>query len=364
MSTPAASRLAYLDYLRGLAAVIMIVGHTFHSFTHADLRNGAPYVLSQFAGGLPPAIFLFLTGITLAFRLDSAERKLVPAWGRVQGALRRAGYLILVAFIFRVQLWLFSWPGSHWTDILKVDILNCMALAIVVASPMAVFQTAERARLCAALAIAIACASPLVSQLNWTGVPGLVRNYLAPDYNNFAFFPWAAFLVFGVSAGSALRLLEDDSIDRALQWAAFLGAAMIVGARYFSDLPFSFYAKSEFWLDSPGLIFIKLGVVLWALCLSYLWTCYVAAPGWSWVRQIGTTSLLVYWVHIEIVYGRWLNFWQNRLDTAQTVVLTAVILTLMVGISAGKSRLPRRPSKGAPVQVLTPAFSRVWKEKP
>ena len=363
MPTPPASRLAYLDYLRGLAAAIMIVGHTFHSFTHAELRNGAPYVLSQFAGGLPPAIFLFLTGITLAFRLDSAERKLVPAWGRVQGALRRAGYLILVAFVFRIQLWLFSLPGSHLTDILKVDILNCMAVAIVVASPMAVFRTAERVRLCAVLAIAIACASPLVSQLNWTGIPTLVRNYIAPDYNYFAFFPWASFLVFGVSAGSALRLMSDEEIGHAMQWTAFLGGALIVGSRYFSDLPYSFYAKSEFWLDSPGLTFIKLGVVLWALCLSYLWTNYAAAPGWSWMRQIGTTSLLVYWVHIEIVYGRWLYFWQNRLDTGQTLVLTTMILALMVAVSVCKSQIAQR-RKGAPVAILTPAFNRVWKEKP
>jgi uncharacterized membrane protein len=364
MATPAASRLAYLDFLRGLAGAIMIVGHTFHSFTHADLRNGAPYVLSQFAGGLPPAIFLFLTGITLAFRLDSAERKLVSTQGRISGALRRAGYLLLVAYVFRVQLWLFSWPGSHWADMLKVDILNCMALAIVVASPMAVFRTPERVRLCAVLGTAVACASPTISQINWSGVPPLIRNYLVPDYNYFSFFPWASFLIFGVSAGSALRLISDDRMDRAMQWAAILGGALIVGARFFSDLPYSFYAKSDFWLDSPGLVFIKLGVVLWALSLSYVWVMYVAAPGWSWIRQIGTTSLLVYWVHIEIVYGRWLNFWQNRLDTPQTVVLTVVILALMVGLSAGKNWFATRRGKGVPAPVLAPAFIRVWKEKP
>ena len=37
---------------------------------------------------------------------------------------------------------------------------------------------------------------------------------------------------------------------------------------------------------------------------AFLWTRYGARDGWSWVRQFGTTSLLVYWVHIELVYGR------------------------------------------------------------
>ena len=60
-----ANRLGFIDWTRGLAAVVMIQGHTFHSFTANDLRDKGPFMLSQFVGGLPPAIFLFLTGIHL-----------------------------------------------------------------------------------------------------------------------------------------------------------------------------------------------------------------------------------------------------------------------------------------------------------
>jgi hypothetical protein len=50
-----------------------------------------------------------------------------------------------------------------------------------------------------------------------------LKAYLAPDYNFFSFFPWAAYLVFGLSAGSLLRLLKPEQLDRAMQWAALLG---------------------------------------------------------------------------------------------------------------------------------------------
>jgi len=70
-----ANRLRYLDWMRGVAALIMLQGHTFHSFTRADLRDSGPYVLSQFLGGIAPAVFLFLTGVTMAFRMDSNERR-------------------------------------------------------------------------------------------------------------------------------------------------------------------------------------------------------------------------------------------------------------------------------------------------
>ena len=41
-------------------------------------------------------------------------------------------------------MWLFGWPAP-WTDLFKVDILNCMGFAIAVMSVMALFRTVERA---------------------------------------------------------------------------------------------------------------------------------------------------------------------------------------------------------------------------
>src|SRR5271166_6236472 len=105
---PASQRLLYLDWVRGAAAIVMLQGHVFQSFLRNDLRTGGPYTLSQFAGGMPPAVFLFLLGVTFAFLMDSQERKGVSAGGRVLASLRRSGYLFGAAFAFRLQLWLFT----------------------------------------------------------------------------------------------------------------------------------------------------------------------------------------------------------------------------------------------------------------
>jgi uncharacterized membrane protein len=355
-SSPQRNRLLYLDWLRGVAGIIMLQGHVFQAFVKPDLRGGAAYMLSQFLGGMPPAIFLFLTGITLAFLIDSMERKGLSLSSRITGTLRRAGYLFGIALLFRVQLWLFSWPNGAWTNLLKVDILNCMGLGIAVMSVMTLFSTAQRVRICAALGLAIAAISPLISQIDWAGTPWLVKAYLAPDYNFFSFFPWAAYLVFGLSAGSLLRLLRPEQLDRAMQWGALLGGALVVTARYFANLPFSIYPKSEFWLDSPAQTLIKLGVTLVILAFGYLWTQYGAAPGWSWVRQFGTTSLLIYWVHIELVYGRWLGFCKNNLSISQTVLAAVTLIVVMLLLSTLKTyrkdvgaylsmRLRRRPAE-------------------
>src|SRR5271167_4608653 len=101
-------RLTFLDWSRGLAVVIMLQGHVFHAFNRTDLRTDGPFMLSQFFGGIGPAIFLVLTGITLSFLMDRRERQGINAMGRWGAALRRAGYLFTLAFLFRLQLWSFA----------------------------------------------------------------------------------------------------------------------------------------------------------------------------------------------------------------------------------------------------------------
>jgi uncharacterized membrane protein len=333
-------RLEYLDWVRGLGAVIMLQGHVFHSFLKPELRAGGAYLLSQFVGGMPPAIFLFLTGVTLAFLMDSTERKGLTPRERVSTAFRRSGYLFLLAFAFRLQLWIFSWPAP-WTDLLRVDILNCMGMAIAAMSVMAVLRTAERARWCAVAGLAIALASPVISQVGSLGLPSLVRNYIVPDYSSFSFFPWAAYLAFGMSVGSIIRTIPREATGRAMRWAALAGGVLIVVSQGAASLRYSIYPKSEFWLNSPAQVLTKQGVTFLLLAGAFLWTRHVSKGGWSWVRQLGITSLLVYWVHIELVYGRWLWFFKNGLTVPEAMLTALCVILLMVAISAIRTNRDR-----------------------
>jgi len=330
---PPSQRLAYLDWMRGLAAITMLQGHVFHSFLRDDLRQSGPYLASQFVGGMPPAVFLFLLGVTFAFGMDSQERRGASPALRFRASLKRAGQIFALAFAFRLQMWIVSIDKSPWTDLLRVDVLNTMGFALLGLAAMAAFRTAERIRLCALLGVAIAAAGPLVSALNWSGVPPLVKHYLAPDTFYFGFFPWAAFVAFGMSAGSLLRTIEKTQVGTAMQWLGGAGLALAFGAWFLSNLPFSVYPHVDFWRDSPALIFIKLGVLLMLLSLSYVWNLGLRDGQWSLVRQFGVTSLLVYWVHVELVYGRWFWFFKENLTLPQTVSAAIVVTLVMLGIS-------------------------------
>ncbi|MDP8981982.1 MAG: DUF1624 domain-containing protein [Acidobacteriota bacterium] len=337
------SRLTFLDWTRGAAVVSMLQGHVFHSFVRQDLRTDGPYVISQLFGGIGPAVFLVLTGITLAFLMDKREREGMAPQRRWLAALRRAGYLFMIAILFRLQLWLFAAGQSPWTDLFKVDVLNLMGFAIALMSVLAVLTTADRVRIGALLGVAIAAASPLISALDWTWLPPQMANYIVPNFNYFAFFPWAAFIAFGISIGSILRLTSGEQMNRVMQWSALGGFALILGGEYFSNLQYSVYPKSDFWLNSPELILMKLGVVMLVLSVAFLWTEYGLGNSWSWVRQLGTTSLLVYWVHIELVYGRWFGFWKDNLNNVQVGIVALSVIGLMVLLSVARTHWRKFP---------------------
>jgi fucose 4-O-acetylase-like acetyltransferase len=329
--------MAFLDWTRGFAALIMLQGHTFHSFAHKDLRGEGPYVLSQFIGGITANVFLFLTGVTLAFLMDSSARKALDGRRRITVVLQRAGFLLVIAYLFRLQMWAFAAGKSPWTDLFKVDILNSMALAVAVLAPLALFTTRERVRFGAITGLAIACASPIVSAIGWTNLHPFVRAWFVPDANHFAFFPYAAFVAFGLAAGSILRLAEDAEMHRVMQWAALSGVALIAGGRFFGNFPYSIYPASDFWLNSPALTFIKTGVILLLASFAFLWTRHVNPHGWSFVRQLGTTSLLVYWVHTELVYGSLLWKFKENLSIPETALLAGLVIVSMIGLSVART---------------------------
>jgi uncharacterized membrane protein len=330
------NRLHYLDWVRGVGAIVMLQGHAFDSFLKPELRAGGAYTFSQFLGGMPPAIFLFLTGVTLAFLMDSTERKQLPARERFLTALGRARYLFLLAFAFRLQLFVFGLPAA-WQDLFRVDILNCMGFSMALMAATALARTRDRAWICAAAGLAVVFASPLVSGIGWQGVPWIVRNYIAPGYGSFSFFPWGGYLAFGMAMGSLIRMAREEGAHRLMASTAMAGGGLVLAGQYFAGLPYSLYAKSDFWLNSPAQTLTKLGVTLLLVAAAFVWTRHGARDGWSWVRQFGITSLLVYWVHIELVYGHGLWFLKGNLTVPQTAVSAVALVLLMLALSTART---------------------------
>ncbi len=89
------------------------------------------------------------------------------------------------------------------------------------------------------------------------------------------------------------------------------------------------------------------------LASAYLWTAYLAAPRWSWMQALGKTSLLVYWVHIMLVYGNIVKRFKRTMPIPETVLAVCIVIALMVALAAArlawKDRAARKTkAKGIP----------------
>lgn len=331
-------RFPFLDWMRGLAVIVMIQCHAFNSFVRMDIREGGAYIFSQFVGGMAAPLFLFMAGMTFGFQMESLERREPRTFHRWLVSLRRAGYIMAIALAFRASNWIGSFPNGSVAEIFKVDILNCMALAMGAASVWALFGSANRARAALFGALAIAALSPLMANLPWAGAPPLLREYLVPipGRGRFPFFPCASYLVFGLAAGTIVKCTAADRMERLMQWSLVIGLGAVFTSQYFSNLPYSIYPQSNFWTDSPALIFIRTGAILATMAGAYLWTEYGARPVWSWVQTLGKTSLMVYWVHVVLVYGALAKPIKRTMSIPQATAITAALIALMVLLSIMK----------------------------
>lgn len=322
--------------MRGLAVLVMIQCHAFNSFVRLDLRDGGPYNLSQFVGGMAAPLFLFMAGMTLGFLMDGLERREAQRRRRWLTALRRAGYVLGIAFLFRFTNWVASLPHADFQELTKVDILNCMGLGMAAISVAAVFEARGRALFAMAAGLAIAAAAPVATNLHWGATPALIQEYLVPGAGRgrFPFFPTAAYLGFGLAAGTIVKRAAAERVERLMQWAMLLGFGLVFGGQYFANMGYTFYSKSDFWRDSPMLILMRVGITLLLLAGSFLWTEYCTGAGWSWMQSMGKNSLMVYWVHVMLVYGNLAKPLKRALTISQAGLATVLVTAMMVAMSA------------------------------
>jgi uncharacterized membrane protein len=303
--TQIAGRRSYLDVLRGIAVLVMMEAHVIDSWTRDPDRHQHYFRQSMVLGGFAAPLFLFVAGIGVAMSASSKARRLHE--DRAARLVRNRGLQIFaLAFLFRFQSLILS-NGDGWT-LLKVDILNIMGLAIAGCALLwRVAPSAHaRAAVFSTLTALIVFASPAVRAMGWlAGLPAPIEGYIrpVPGLTNFTFFPWAAFVSAGVVVGILIDAARTREADRRVNlWLGAAGAALAFGAWRASFAP-ALDSRSAFWTTSASFFFIRLGLMIAALTAAYVWEQRPWTHRWSPVQTLGRSSLFVYWIHVEMVYG-------------------------------------------------------------
>ena len=107
----------------------------------------------------------------------------------------------------------------------------------------------------------------------------------------------------GALIGLALDQAPSPQREARLNWAFVAGGSAVGLLAYAASFLPSPYERSEFWGSSPAFFFLRTGILVAGVGLSYVWESGRARPRWSPLRQLGRTSLFIYWIHVEMVYG-------------------------------------------------------------
>jgi uncharacterized membrane protein len=341
------NRKGYLDWLRGVATLLMIEAHTMDAWTLPSEREGWPYRVAIVLGGFAAPAFMCLAGISLALAAVSRERR-GGTVAEVAALTRRRGWQIFgLAFLFRLQAFLIS-GGQFPQSLLKVDILNVMGLSMVLAGTVWALVEDRRARnLClVTLAVPIAMLAPPLTAAAWLdGFPDWLETYFrqARGRTSFSLFPWPAYLLAGVAIGSWLVTAEGAAEKRITQRLGLYGALLAAAGGVATFLP-PFAGQPTPMTSAPSYFFIRLGLVMLAIPLARAWH-EQRGTAWSPVREFGLASLFVYWIHVEMAYGRpaaalhrELSFWEASAATVALMVLLYGLVRVKTAVTSGWSR--------------------------
>jgi uncharacterized membrane protein len=336
----APARRPYLDWLRGLAVLLMIEGHTLDAWTRLADRDRAVYGGLTILNGFGAPAFLFLAGVALALAAGSRRRKGLTDPEVVAAALRRGLWIFGLAFLFRLQALVIS-GGAFPEALLKVDILNVMGLSMIAGALLwrAGWSGPSRGALCAGAAALAAMLTPLVRASDWlTPLADPLEWYLrpAPGSTTFTLLPWGGFLLAGAAIGVWLDGARTDRAERRVNLALLVvGAALGLGGYGAAFLP-PLYAETTFWTGSPTFFFLRLGILIALVPVAYAWT--MVWPGAA-VREFGRASLFVYWIHVEMAYGALSAPIHRQLSFEQWLLAFALFTVFLFGLVRLKERV-------------------------
>jgi len=361
MGEKSTKRIAYIDWLRGLACLLMFQTHCYDSWLGGAARDGFFFRMSQLGGTLPAPLFLFLAGISFALVTDKLRQKAVAADEIARTTILRGGEIFLLGLLFRLYNFLLGQPVAPWTDLLRVDVLNVIGISLMmmgvacrIAAAGGVADASQLRRTTAVTAVICAAAISVFTPPMWTTwrphfLPWWLESYFdgvhtfgTPQSWLFPIFPWAAFAFVGLAAGSLLlsgwaRKREST----ALLLAGLGGLAFIALGMWLDSRPEHLYRTYDFWRTSPNFFLIRAGVVLVVLFLGYAWCRWGAGEwGFSPLIEMGKCSLLVYWVHFEFVYGGLSIVRRHRAGIGTATVGLIVIFVSMTLLAMARNRFP------------------------
>ncbi len=320
-------RYFFLDMLRALAVAEMIHGHSLDGLLDTGLRATGFFVNWTHVRGYTAPVFLFAAGF--AFAVATIPR--VGDYAKFSKTLLRRikrlifvillGYLMYLPF-FSLRRTMLSVGTPGWDNLLRVDILRCIGVSALALQVWFLSKPRREVTwtVIGVLTLALPLLTPWVKDSSFVaGLPPFIKYYFVDS--RFPLFYYSSFLFLGFLLGYLF-------CEKRRPWFAYalvISFLLIVSAQVLVRM--NIVVDLHRFMTKAGVIIML--TVLLERCESF-WQ-RMPKP----VKYFGQESLVVYVVHLMIVYGSVLNkglasYWGKTLSYTEVYLFIVWLMAAMV----------------------------------
>jgi uncharacterized membrane protein len=356
-----AHRVIFIDLARAMAVVMMVYGHTASALLAPAYRAGPWYDAWVFQRGLTSSLFLLLSGFAFSIattRHWASHMRLSPP---VIKRLRRFALFVLLGYVLHLPFG----NVAGWRSFFAVDVLQLVGVTFILIQALVMMARSRRVFMGVsfALAVLMVAYTPIVWRREWTDVlPVAFAQYLAPaGGSQFPLFPFAASVLVGAGAGQMYARWGASHMAAFANLALLgAGAVLTLAALYAKQSAIDPYGPGP-GFGIPSEFVLRTGISLLILgALAHASRRIGHLP--HVFGAVAQESLVVYFVHLCIVYGSVWNrglvqMFGESLGPAQTIPIVAVMVTAMILLAWGWNRLKHsRPREARwTIRILTAA---------
>ena len=335
-------RYIFIDLLRGWAIILMIEPHVFNTFLLPELKQTGWFGVVTFINGLIAPAFLFVSG--LVFEVSSGSkladmRKLkFPFWKK----LWRIISIILIGYALHLPYKSLSKIVNKATpdqlqQFFAVDVLQCIGVGLLVLFALRLIIRSDKVYhyTLIILTFFVISMSPLFWKIEFA-------NYMHPVFANyfnrlngslFPLFSWIGFILIGaIFAKYFLDSARKEKEKKFINGTAITGLIMLLTGHFFYSGLFPGYLTSI--IPNPVFFVERLGYVLVSASICWYYNNWRNVKK-SFVLDASRESLLIYWLHLVIIYS---VIWGRKSfasligPTLTLVESTAATLILMIAM--------------------------------
>ena len=338
--------------MRAIAVIMMIQGHTVDTFLAQEYRtmDSVIYSIWYTLRGFTAPIFMFTAGLVFTYLLkfDQFEFLKNP---RVKKGFKRALLLIAIGYLLRYPTYkIFDFTyvrAAQWDIFFAVDALHLIGVGMLLIMFCVLFALRAHLSLNSILYIfivSIIIFSPVITRIDWINIfPQYIASYFTNKYGSlFPIFPWVIYVLSGALLGNYLYKNEGIFLKKRFSFSLLsIGSVLIVLSFILFYLQETVEGKLTYWFYSNGIVFLRVGgVFLLNALVAFVVRRIDKVP--FLVKETGRRTLLLYVVHIVILYGcAWFPGLYRYYAKTFTPIETIVAVILMMGAMLSLAQFSR-----------------------